>query len=185
MFFTSCDTCDARCCDGKQGSIYAQIILDDFEKIYKNFSILFTFGELGYLKPVVLLSNGKDHCIYIKDFKCTIYDERPSICKLYPLSANLDNHIYFDMNCPAISDFGVPLVENNHVMPAFNSNILEDYQNSYILTHQEFVPFNKEENFELVTIINNESFYKYIGSSNNTYMRMHQNSLSNLAKYHL
>lgn len=185
MYFTSCEGCEARCCDGKEGSVYSQIILCDFEKIYKNFAILFTFGELGFLKPVVLLSNGKDHCIYIKDHRCTIYEQRPSICQVYPLSANLDNQVYYDMNCPAISDVGIPLVENEKITVSFDSEILNDYQDKYIQTHEEFVPFNKKENFELVTTINHESFYKYVGNSDNPYMRMHLDSLINLKKYNL
>ena len=185
LYFTSCDTCPARCCDGKEGSIYAQVILLDFEKIYKNFTILFTFGELGYLKPVVLLSNGKDHCIYIKDYKCTVYEERPSICRVYPLSANLDNIIYYDTNCPAISDMGYPLITNNEVAENFNSEILDDYQYKYVLTHREFEPFNNKEEFELIATINHESFYKYIGTKQSSYMDMHLESLKNLKKYNL
>ena len=84
--FGSCDICDAQCCDGNRGSIFSQLILEDFEPVHKNFPILFSIGELGYLKPVVLLSNGNGFCRYIKDMKCVIYDERPSICKIYPLS---------------------------------------------------------------------------------------------------
>ena len=183
MNFSSCDNCQARCCDGKEGSVYAQIILSDFEKTYKYFPILFLFGELGYLKPVILLSDGKNHCPYIENYKCIIYENRPTICKVYPLSANLDNLVYFDNLCPAITDIGMPMVENNQINKNFHSEILDDYQDKYIKTHEMFAPFNKKEDFEEVTIINNEKFYKYIGKQKNHYLELHLKSLINLKNY--
>lgn len=133
----------------------------------------------------MLLSNGKDHCIYIKDYKCTIYNERPSICQVYPLSANLDNIVYYDMNCPAISEQGSVLVEEGKIAQSFNHEILDNYQDKYILTHQEFEPFNKKENFKQLFTINNEHFYKYVGSKESEFMKMHGESLKNLDKYGL
>lgn len=183
MYFSSCENCEAKCCDGKHGSVFSQIILEDFEKVYKNFPILFIFGDLGYLKPVILLSNGKSHCPYIENFKCTIYDERPNVCKNYPLSPNLDNQIYYDLNCPAICEDGFPLVKNNKINSSFDSSILYDYQDKYIKTHLEFEKFNNMNNFELTITINGNKFYKYIGTETSFYLEMHFKSLQNLKNY--
>lgn len=146
---------------------------------------MFTFGELGYLKPVVLFNNGKTHCIFNKEYQCTIYEERPSICQVYPLSANLDNVIYYDSNCPALQDFGQPLITDNQISTSFYNEILDDYQTKYIFTHRELEPFNNKNDFELVTTIHQEKFYKYVGHNTNSYIQMHFQSLINLKKYNL
>ena len=141
--FSSCQECEANCCNGKHGTLFAQIILNDFEKIYKYFPILFLKGELGYLKPVVVLTNGKEHCRYEKDFRCTIYENRPSICQVYPLSVNIDDNYYIDFNCPAIKDKGEVIVKDKEVNKSFYNEILDDYKEKYIQTHFEFDNFNK------------------------------------------
>lgn len=97
----------------------------------------------------------------------------------------MDNIIYYDTNCPAINDIGYPLITNHQVAPNFDSEILDDYQYKYVLTHREFEPFNQKEDFELITTINHESFYKYIGNKQSIYMDMHLESLKNLKKYNL
>ena len=33
--FSTCEICPARCCNGKEGTVFAQILLEDFQKIYK------------------------------------------------------------------------------------------------------------------------------------------------------
>lgn len=140
---------------------------------------------MGYLKAVILLSNGKDFCPYIKDFKCTIYEERPSICKSYPLSTNIDNILYHDINCPGISNSGFELVKNGKISEHFKTFIFDDYQTKYIKTHEELEKFNKKEDFSIVTIINGKEFYKYTKKASNNYITMHQDSLNNLKKYNL
>ncbi len=185
IFFSSCETCEARCCDGRKGSIYCQIILEDFESVYKIFPILFTFGDLGFLKATILLSDGKSFCPYINNFKCTIYENRPTVCKAYPLSTNIDNVIYYDTNCPGISEYGSDVVKNGKISPSFDSYIFDDYQTRYINTHRKLEDFNKFEDFELVTKINNNKFYKYIGNEMNPYISMHLDSLINLKNYNL
>ena len=35
-YFSSCSTCDARCCDGTRGSLFTQIVLDDFKEVADN-----------------------------------------------------------------------------------------------------------------------------------------------------
>ena len=46
--------------------LFSQILKEEFEEVYKNFPILFIFGSLGFIKPVILLSNGFDSCSYLK-----------------------------------------------------------------------------------------------------------------------
>jgi Fe-S-cluster containining protein len=181
--FSNCNSCEARCCDGKLGSVFSQVILSDFEENYKNFPILFTFGDLGYLKPVIILSNGVDFCKYIENHKCTIYDKRPSICRAYPLSINIDNQVYIDTFCPAINDkkedFKL-ITKSSKVQKDFDNKIFYEYQDKYIKTFYEFESFNKKEDFTLAITLKGMNFFKYNKSSTNKYMKMHLESLKHL-----
>ncbi|MGP2656536.1 YkgJ family cysteine cluster protein [Malaciobacter sp. WC5094] len=180
--FSSCETCEANCCDGRKGTVFSQIILSDFEEIYENYPILFIFGELGYLKPVIILTNGKDFCPHLKDFRCGIYEKRSSICRTYPLSANIDNNIYIDYLCPAVgkNENDKLIVNNSKVNKDFFVNILDNYQDKYIETFHELDKFNKKENLELCITIKGIEFFKYVKKTNNKYLKMHQKSLKHL-----
>lgn len=178
--FSNCNDCPSKCCDGREGTVFAQLILEDFEVVSKNFPILFTFGDMGFLKAVVLFSDGKSFCPYIKNNQCSIYDERPSICRVYPLSPNVDDKIYIDDNCPAVdASSGIKIVDNGNVTEQFHYKTLVDYQNKYIETHLELEQLNNINDFEVVTAINNISFYKYVGKIKNKYVNEHISSLEN------
>jgi len=178
--FSSCDNCEAECCDGSKNILYSQIVLEDFEKIVKYFPILFTIGNRGYLRPVVLLTNGKDFCKYINNFKCSIYENRPSICRIYPFSPCLDDEVYIDNSCPAVTFEDKERVDNIKIIEKFKNPILTDYTNKYIETFSEFKQYNTEENIELAVVINSEKFYKFNKDFNNPYVKLHLQSLLHL-----
>ena len=181
--FSSCEGCPARCCDGREGSVYSELLLEEFERVSQNFPILFTFGELGFLKANVLLSNGKDFCPYIENHKCTIYEDRPQVCRNYPLSPHLDNNIYIDDSCPAItSENGIDIVRDGIVKDPFYNDSLENYQDKFINTYNHLKEFNKASNFEKVVTINNIEFYKFIGDSKDKFIKLHIQSMKNLNK---
>ncbi len=176
--FSSCEGCPSKCCDGKEGTIFSQLILQDFETVSKNFPILFTFGEMGYLKANILFSDGESFCPYITDHRCTIYNERPSICRVYPLSPNLDDKVYIDDSCPAINtEFGSDIVLDGIVTKEFMYSTLENYQDKFIDTHQHLEKFNNKKDFEKIITIKNIDFYKYIGIQKDFYLDLHLNSL--------
>lgn len=179
--FGSCSNCEANCCDGRKGTIYSQILKEEFENVYKNFPILFIFGDLGYTKPVVLLTNGKDFCCYQKNYMCTIYENRPTVCRTYPLSPNLDNQIYIDITCPEVNK--EKNLDKQKVEPLNTQHeILKNYQDKYIQTHFEFETLEKKD-FELALCINNINFYKYTKNHHSEYLNFHKKSLENLHKY--
>ena len=181
--FSSCDGCPARCCDGREGSVFSQLLLEDFQIVSQNFPILFTFGDMGYLKANVLLSNGKDFCPYIVNHQCTIYENRPNVCRNYPLSGNLDNQIYIDDSCPAIhSEFGEDIVIDGIVQKKFDNDSLHNYQEKFLETHHYLEQFNHKEDFDKVITINNIEFYTYIKASSDSYMNLHIKSLDKLNK---
>lgn len=181
--FSSCEGCPARCCDGREGSVYSELLLEEFERVSRNFPILFTFGELGFLKANVLLSNGKGFCPYIVNYKCTIYEDRPQVCRNYPLSPHLDNNIYIDDSCPAIaSEDGIDIVLNGEVKELFYNESLENYQDKFLNTYNHLKEFNVASNFEKVVTINGIEFFKFIGRSEDKFIKLHIQSMSNLKK---
>lgn len=181
--FSSCDICDSRCCDGKRGSTFAQIILSDFEEVCKNFPIAFLIGSLGYLKPVVLLSNGKDYCRYLQNNRCYIYEQRPSVCRVYPLSPHLTNAIFIDTLCPAVNDIGEKIIENNFPEENFKHDVLDSYQDKYVHMHMHFDKYNMIDNIEVLNKIGDIIFYKFKDNLDDKYIKMHLSSLKNFDEY--
>lgn len=173
--FSSCDTCEAKCCNGSFGTLYSQIILSDFSN-FENFPMLFIFGELGFAKPIILLTNGSSFCRYLKDMKCSIYEKRPQVCKNYPLSPNLDEKIYVDLSCPSISNSNS---NNSFIEDAKKVDYFKHYKDLYIQTYYEFENL-KKENFKKLFTLRDIDFYGYLQNSENRYIKMHQNSLKHL-----
>jgi len=171
--FGDCKNCQEQCCGGIFGSTFSQILKEEFENIYENFPILFIFGSLNFIKPVILISNGSDFCPYLKNRRCTIYEKRPKVCQTYPLSPNLDNQIYIATYCPQVNKG-----ENSL---NFEDDIFKNYQEKYISTHLEFENL-KTKDFEEVLSIRNIRFYKYIGEENSKYLNFHKLSLENLKR---
>lgn len=182
--FSSCDSCDAKCCDGARGSTFAPINLEDFETVSKNFPIAFTIGSLGYVMPVVLLSNGSDFCKYIKNFKCTIYNERPAVCKVYPLSSAITNEIFIDTSCPAVNKAGKSIVNNGSIQEEFFHEKLNANQNKTVGTYLHFSKFKKEDLEEFFTV-NEMSFNRFINNVDDEYIKMHIDSQKHFDEYYM
>lgn len=180
--FGDCVNCEAKCCNGKKGTVFSQILAEEFEKVYKNFPILFIFGDLDFIKPVVILTNGNDFCPYLIDFKCSIYEKRPTVCRTYPLSPNIDNEVYIDTLCPEVNKGSLEIIENNNIHLSFNNEVFNNYQDKYINTHFIFEKF-KREDFKFFNTLNNQNFYIFNNDSESKYIKMHKKSLSNLDKF--
>jgi len=135
---------------------------------------------MGYLKAVILFSDGESFCPYVKNDQCSIYDNRPSICRVYPLSPNIDDKIYLDDNCPAIdAENGNEIIRDGIVSKDYMYDTLENYQDKYIQTHLELEKINKSKDFESVLTVNQITFFKYIGKTKNKYITYHKLSLKN------
>lgn len=181
--FNSCETCDAKCCKSSSGTIFSQLILEDFEIVFENFPILFTIGDLGFLKPVVLLTNGKDNCRYLQNNQCTIYEKRPSVCRIYPLSPHLTNEVFIDLLCPTVNQGGEFIIKNGVVEDKFHHPFLDNYQNKYIKMHQHFEKFNKKENLLEIININEICFFAFKEDFDDFYLKMHLTSLKKFDNY--
>lgn len=182
--FSSCLECASRCCDGLRGFVIAQIILNEFEYVSKNFPIVFILDQEDFLYPVILLTNGKDFCRYFKDFECQIYEQRPSVCKIYPLSPTLENEIFVDMECPAVktedelSTNCQSMVKEGKVEEVFYNGVFEDFRGEFLKTYFHFKQLNKTENLEFLTQIHGKKFYKFKNDMNDEYIKTHLDSLS-------
>ena len=73
-------------------------------------------GKLGYKKEsfvrnidgFMILKNVDKHCYFLKEGKCSIYENRPLGCKFYPLIIDFEiNSIIIDESCPKHSHFDV------------------------------------------------------------------------------
>lgn len=181
--FGSCETCGAGCCTGENFSLMSEIVLEEFENCAKNFPILFVLGEKGYIKPVILLTNGKEYCRYINNYKCTIYDKRPSTCKIYPLGIDIFNNIHIDLSCPAVNKVGITIIENKKVHENFDHIKLNDYQQRFLDTHTYFNEMNDKDDLEHILTIKQIKFYKFISDKDKKYINIHTKSLKNLDEY--
>lgn len=64
--------------------------IHNIEDVYNKYAEVGAQVE-GY--PVYLLNTcGKDDaCVFLKDGRCSVYEARPGVCRLYPLTANTDS----------------------------------------------------------------------------------------------
>ena len=104
--FNSCEGCAHNCCTPQGGFSLAPLILEDFIEVYERFPIVFAYVNQVF-KCVIILNNGEKDCIYFDDKKrlCTIYENRPPACNMYPISPLFDD-ICVDTSCHAVGDIG-------------------------------------------------------------------------------
>ena len=169
--FKGCEGC-TECCKKPM----APLILDDFEKVYKYFPIL--IAKLDVLKPVMLLSNDIS-CPYLKNNLCSIYENRPPACKIYPYSPWYDK-ILLDLSCKGVGIEGktLPTTYDEFINSQFYENrffnISEKLEHTLKwLQNEELIPF--------ITYINIQLFK--LKPNNNPYNILHQKSLINLDNY--
>lgn len=176
LYFNGCSACEGNCCNGAKGFAASPLILEDFEDVYKNFPILFSVNGED-LVAYVLLNDGKGHCKYYVDHKCSIYDQRTPACKLYPISPYFE-HILVDTECPAIStQSGKVLCKDGVLHSAFYTKRLENFVEKRDATKVFLESIKQVEDFEYVGEILGLPLLKYIKPSDSPYIQMHLESL--------
>ncbi len=72
--------------------------------------------HLGYKKEdfskeedgFIILRNIDSHCFFLKDGKCSIYNNRPLGCRYYPIILDLDaEELIIDKDCPFHNHFSI------------------------------------------------------------------------------
>jgi len=169
--FNECKEC-SECCKKPM----TPLVLDDFEKVYEYFPIL--IAKLDIFKPVMLLSN-EISCPYLKEDWCSIYENRPPACKIYPYSPWYDK-ILLDLSCKGIGTKGkiIPTDYNEFKNSTFFEkrfiNITEKLQNTLKwLEKEELTDFGEYKNIKLYKLKPNDNHYNLL----------HQKSLQNLKNY--
>lgn len=176
FFFSSCDSCGARCCTGKENFVLAPLILEDFELVYKHFPIVFR-AEEGKVKASILLNNGKSGCWYLQDDKCQIYNERPPTCKQYPISPYFDT-LYIDRDCPAVSsEDGIPLVKDLKISDSFKIERFENFKEKLEKTQEAFSSLDPNSFTKILTVAGVDLFV-YTGESYSQLINFHKRSIN-------
>ena len=182
FYFSGCHSCDKRCCDGRAGYSLTPLVVEDFMEVYKHFPIL--FGSVnGVFRPLMVLNDGDSACSYLdENGSCSIYEERPPACRLYPLSPFFDE-VFIDAACPSVSGdaVGVSIVEKGNVCKEFYHKRLENFAQKLENTSTFMEELVADENdFELVGEVSGVALYKYSGKIENEMIQMHRESLRHL-----
>jgi Fe-S-cluster containining protein len=177
LFFNNCDTCQSNCCSTGRISL-APLVINDFKEVYPHFPIL--FGEIdGNLKALMMINDGQSDCRYLSNGKCTIYDDRPPACKMYPISPYFDQ-IYIDVDCHAVGVVGDAIVKDGQINSNFYHNRIIDFPTKLAFTHAFLSTINNSLEFVLQIKNTDIKLYKYVGIINNEHIQMHKKSLKKL-----
>ena len=154
LYFKGCGEC-AECCEGK--FFLAPLILEDFPKVEKYFEIRAII--LDEIIPVILLTDGYNSCKYLENGKCSIYDNRPPACKIYPFSPFYEE-IFIDLSCPAVGNEGVKLPSNKNEYlssPFFESRFIDFKQK-----REETIQYMKTKKLTFDKEIKGIKLYKFL-----------------------
>ncbi len=181
--FSDCQGCQESCCDGSR-FILAPLILDDFQYVYKKFLIAFAVID-GRMRALMLLSNRYSPCIYYKEGKCTIYDERPPACVIYPYTPFYDE-ILIDTSCPAVGLQGSEMVIP---APTVHEQMHKDFFHERMVDFADKLAdtdiFLEKLRFEFRPIfeIDGIKLLEYMGDQKNSYIQMHKASLEYMIEW--
>lgn len=176
FYFNGCADCEGICCNGAKGFALSPLILDDFEKVYKNFAIVFTIiGKK--LRALVVLNDGKSFCKYYVDNKCSIYEERTPSCKLYPIAPYFDD-ILVDTSCPSINfEIGDSICNQGKIDKKFFTDRLKNFNQKLIDTYNFLETIYDINDFKFIGHVKGTPLLKYTKETNDIYIKMHLESL--------
>ncbi|WP_041959356.1 YkgJ family cysteine cluster protein [Sulfurospirillum arsenophilum] len=181
LYFNGCSECEGHCCNGAKGFAASPLILEDFEEVYQNFPIVFSVNDEADLVVYVMLNDGKGHCKYYSDMKCSIYEHRAPACKLYPVSPYFE-HILVDTACPSVNfDTGKVICKDSKLNQDFYTQRLENFVAKREATSAFLDSIKHEEYFSYIGEILGLPLFKYAYPSENRYIQMHQASLKHLS----
>lgn len=190
FYFGDCAGCDGMCCDGRNGFAASPLILEDFNQVFERFPIVFTRLD-GELRALVLLNNGKGYCPYFSQ-GCTIYSYRTPACRLYPVSPYF-SHILVDSACPSIGKESKgahtkKVCQNGVLLSEFFTTRLDGFAQKQEETRAYFSRLDIlacVDDFRYVGSVLGVRIFAFIGECFDSYIAMHQDSLSLLPKWNL
>jgi Fe-S-cluster containining protein len=179
VYYDSCEGCQYNCCSYPRVLI-APLILDDFIEAYKNFAIMFCYIDYE-LKAQMVINQGES-CKYLVDYKCTIYEERPPVCRMFPISPYFDE-FFINTTCTALttdeSNSGVWICKDGKFNDVFYHKRVENFVEKLNKT-KEFLR-SIEYDLKKVKTIKGIDFYVYDGKNlDNEYIKLHLESQKHL-----
>lgn len=174
VHFSSCEGCETPCCDGKRFFLIP-LILEDFVQVYQKFAIVFAKIE-GEWRMLMLLAKENQACAYFVDGKCSIYNERPPGCQLYPLTPFYDE-ILIDTLCPAINEEqkGDFFASKEQINSGFYHKRLENFNEKRVKSEEYLQTL--VDDMESVYVVNGIELFKYVGEKDDAFLQMHRESL--------
>jgi len=153
LYFKGCGDC-AKCCEGKFA--IAPLILEDFDKVKDYFEIRAVI--LDDIIPVMILTDGKNPCKYLKNGQCEIYENRPPACKIYPFSPYFDD-IFLDLSCDAVGLEGERLPTNKDEY--FKSKFFEERFINFKEKREKTIEYMKQKELFFDKEIKGLKLYKF------------------------
>lgn len=180
QYFTSCDECSKDCCSAPK-VIFAPLILEDFEYVYKNFLIQFAYiGE--ELRILMVINDGSSSCVYYVNNRCQIYEQRPPACRMFPISPYFDQ-FFINTDCEALNTKKQGELICKEDM--FNEKFFHPRVDNFIEKLDKTKNFlNTIENSLVPSIvIAGLQLYNYNGDLENTHINMHKKSLKHIKTF--
>lgn len=174
-YFSSCDNCVRDCCSAPMVML-APLILDDFQYVYKNFPIQFAYIN-NELKALMIINKGEGSCKYYKNNRCTIYNERPPACRMYPVSPYFDE-FFISGDCSALSfdeKLGELICDGKSISDRFFHSRAINFVTKLQSTKQ-FLEKIKNDLIPSITIVGIQLF-SYSGNIEDEYIKMYKESL--------
>jgi Fe-S-cluster containining protein len=167
IHFSSCDGCLDSCCSSSK-FIMAPLILEDIKEVYNHFPIFFASID-NETRLVMILGAKESNCPYFEEDKCSIYEQRPPACKLYPLSPYYDE-ILIDTSCNAVGSLGDIVSKNGKCTDKFYYERFDNFITKISKT-KEYI--NKRENkLDEVDEIVGIKIFNYIGEMQDEHQEM-------------
>jgi hypothetical protein len=88
----NCDGCNAKCCKQE----WIEIDQEEFDRLWKIKH--FKYHDFGYLKYIDL------PCPFLLNDKCSIYEQRPRMCRTFPLNSRNNSYVLCK-SCPKLHEF--------------------------------------------------------------------------------
>ena len=154
LYFKGCGDC-SKCCESK--FFLAPLILEDFDKVKPYFEIRAV--KLDEIIPVMILVED-EVCKYLENGKCSIYENRPPACKIYPFSPYFDD-IFIDLSCDGIGDVGEKLPSTKNEF--FKSNFFEERIHNFKEKREKTIEFMKKQTLIFDKEIKGIKLYKFEG----------------------
>jgi len=115
------------------------------------------------------MSGKEKRCPYLENEKCSIYENSPPTCRLYPLSPYYDD-ILINTSCKAVGLVGDTISENGKCTDEFYHERLDNFS-SKLQEKKEYIS-QRESELEEIDEISGIKLFNYVGQMQDKYQEM-------------